>query len=390
MLARYLVAAVTARLADEGARVAVVLVALERTGRAGLGGLLIAALMIPHVVAAPVAGAAADGVRHRKPLYALAFATYALALAGAAQLIGRFTAAAAALLIVAGCVAPLLLGGLSSLLSELAPGTLPRAFVLDSTTYGVAGIAGPAVAAVVAGAVGASWSLVVLGLCVLAGALAFLTLPLPARARDRRRSRTTAPLGGVTVLVRRRGLGAVTVASGLSQLGLGALPVAAASVALHTHRPALTGLVMSATAGGGLTGALLCLRLRVLHRHPERVLLICTGAMAAPLLLTAALPGKWPLLLLFALAGLIGSPVIVALFAVRDREAPPAVRTQVFTLGAGIKVTAAAAGAAVAGLATSHGPAPLLAAIAACQLAGAGAGALLLPAGRRPGAVGDG
>nr|WP_275587117.1 MFS transporter [Micromonospora terminaliae] len=366
------------------------MVALERTGRASLGGLLIAALMIPHVVAAPVAGAAADGVRHRKPLYAAAFATYALCLAGAAELIGRFTAAAAALLIVAGCVAPLLLGGLSSLLSELAPGTLPRAFVLDSTTYGVAGIAGPAVAAVVAGALGASWSLVVLGLCVLAGALAFLALPLPVRARGRRPSRTTASLGGLSVLVRRRRLGAVTVTSGLSQLGLGALPVAAASVAIHTDQPALTGLIMSATAGGGLAGALLCLRLRVLHRRPERVLLICTGAMAAPLLLTAALPGKWPLLLLFALAGLIGSPVIVALFAVRDREAPPAVRTQVFTLGAGIKVTAAAAGAAVAGLATAHGPAPLLAAIAACQLVGAGAGALLLPAGRRPGTVADG
>ncbi|MET8911856.1 MFS transporter [Micromonospora sp. NPDC004551] len=378
MLARYLAAAVTARLADEGARVAIVLVALDRTGRASLGGLLIAALMVPHVAAAPLAGAAADGVRHRKPLYVLAFATYALSLAGAAALIGRFTAAAAALLVVAGCVAPLLLGGLSSLLGELVPGCLPRAFVLDSASYGIAGIVGPAVAAVAAGAFGASWSLVVLGLCVIAGALAVVTLPLPARARDRRRSRAV-PLGGVAVLVRRRRLGAVTVASGISQLGLGALPIAAASVATHTHQPALTGLIMSATAGGGLAGALLCLRLRALRRHPERVLLICTGAMAAPLLLTATLPGRWPLLLLFALTGLISSPVIVALFAVRDREAPPPVRTQVFTLGAGIKVTAAAGGAAVAGLATSHGPAPLLTVIAAGQLIAAGAGALLLP-----------
>ncbi|KUL22411.1 hypothetical protein [Actinoplanes awajinensis] len=72
-LARYLVAAVGARLADEGARVAIVLLALERTGDARLGGLLVAALMVPHVLAAPLVGAAADRVRRRKPLYAAAF-----------------------------------------------------------------------------------------------------------------------------------------------------------------------------------------------------------------------------------------------------------------------------------------------------------------------------
>jgi MFS family permease len=382
VLARYLTAAVGARLADEGARVAIVLLALERTGRADLGGLLVAALMIPHVAAAPLAGTAADTVRRRKPLYATAFTAYAAALAAAAALIGRSTAAAAASLIIAGCLSPLLLGGLSSLLSELTPATLSRAFSLDATTYGLAGILGPALAAVVAGATGAAWSLIALGGCVTIGALFFLTLPLAARPPVAGRRRRPPALGGLTVMVRRRRLGAMTVASALSQLGFGALPLAAAAVAIHTDRPALTGLIMSVTAAGGLLGSLLCLRIRAVHRHPERALLLCTIGMAVPFLLTAAAPAGWLLLTLFGVAGLFSSPVTVALFTIRDRESPPDHRTQVFTLGAGIKVTAAAAGAAAGGLMTAHGPTALLLAVGASQLLAATAGAALLP--RRP------
>lgn len=379
VLARYLTAAVGARLADEGARVAIVLLALERAGRADVGGLLVAALMVPHVLAAPLAGAAADRVRRRRALYAAAFLLYASALAASAVLIGRNDIAAAATLIVAGSLSPLLLGGLSSLLRELTPETMSRAFALDATTYGLAGIAGPALAAVVAGTAGAAWSMIALGGCVVTGALMFLTLPLPARQRRPAPPRSPALLAGLAVMVRRRRLGAMTVTSALSQLGFGALPLAAAAAAVHTDRPALTGLIMSVTAGGGLVGSLLCLRIRAVHHHPERVLLLCTAGMAAPFMLTATLPRDWLLLALFALAGLLASPVTVALFTIRDREAPAEHRTQVFTLGAGIKVTAAAAGAAAGGLLTTHGPTALLIAVAGCQLLGALTGVILLP-----------
>src|SRR2546429_7760883 len=49
VLGRYLVVAVLVRLADEGSRVAVVLLALARTSSAAFGGALIAAEMVPHV-----------------------------------------------------------------------------------------------------------------------------------------------------------------------------------------------------------------------------------------------------------------------------------------------------------------------------------------------------
>jgi MFS family permease len=376
VLPRYLAAAIGARLADDGARVSIVLLAIEQTGRPSIGGLLVAALMVPHVAAAPLAGAAADRARRRKPLYLAAFGIYAIALTGAALLIGTVTWLAALLLFAGGCLAPLLFGGLSSLLRELVPGDLGRAFGYDAMTYSVAGIAGPALAAVVAGFAGPAWSLVTLGGFALLGAAAFLTLPLGARSPSGvRGERAVRPLAALVVMIRRPRLGAVTATTGLSQFGFGALPLAAAAIATARHDPPLTGLIMAVTAVGGLTGALLTTRIPVVHRHPERTLLTCTALMTVPFLVPAFLPAAWPM---FALAGLLMGPTTVALFSVRDREAPAEVRTQVFTLGAGIKVTSAAAGAAVGGLLSGSGVGLLLTVIAAGQALAALTGLLIL------------
>src|SRR3954471_13975299 len=145
VLSRYVCTAACARLADEGARVAVLLLAIERTGRAGLGGLLVGALMVPHVLAAPVVGAFADAARRRRPLYVAVFLAYAALLAGAAPLIGPCPVAAAGVLLAAGCCAPLLIGGLTSLLGELAGDRLDRAFGWGVMAYAGAGIAGAGV-----------------------------------------------------------------------------------------------------------------------------------------------------------------------------------------------------------------------------------------------------
>jgi hypothetical protein len=50
VLARYLLATAAARMADEGARVSLVLLALHGTGSAAVGGAMIAALLVPHVL----------------------------------------------------------------------------------------------------------------------------------------------------------------------------------------------------------------------------------------------------------------------------------------------------------------------------------------------------
>src|ERR1700760_2834106 len=88
-LSAYVVAAVTVRLADEGGRVALILLALDRLHRAGTGGLLVAALMIPHVVAAPAVGALIDRTRRPSLVVGGLALGFAAALASTAAVLGR-------------------------------------------------------------------------------------------------------------------------------------------------------------------------------------------------------------------------------------------------------------------------------------------------------------
>jgi hypothetical protein len=55
-----------------------------------------------------------------------------------------------------------------------------------------------------------------------------------------------------------------------------------------------------------------------------------------------------------AVAGVADGPQLAAIFAVRHRETPPRLRGQVFTTAASLKITAGAAGAAVAGSLAGH------------------------------------
>jgi MFS family permease len=376
VLTRYTTAAALARLADEGARVALLLLVLQRGHGPAFGGLLVAALMVPHVVAAPLVGAAADRVRRRRLLYVSGLLGYGLALLGAALLIG-VPVAAFAFVIAAGCAAPLLIGGLSSLLGDLVPAQeRPRAFGLDATSYGAAGVAGPALAAVVAGTAGPTWSVIVL--VAACGTSAALVVTLPVAAKPPRES---GP-GAIPVLWRRPVLGAVTAGTSLSQIGMGALPIVAALLAADLHNTTITGTALSALAAGNLAGASAYAKWPIRRWRPELVVLVGLAIPAVPFAALPLIPGVWPTLVLFAAAGLAVAPVSSSLFVVRDREAPPEVRTQVFTIGAGLKVTAAAAGAAAAGLATGLGSATLLLLVAASQVASSGAGFLLLR--RRP------
>ena len=375
VLTRYTTAASLARLADEGIRVALLLHALAVGRGAAFGGLLVGALMVPHVLAAPLVGAIADAVRRRRLLYVAGLLGFAAGVTGAALLAAPVPAAAFGAAVLAGCCAPLLIGGLSSLLGELAGDRLPRAFGMDATSYSLAGIVGPALAAVIAGWAGALWAVTALACCCVTAAVLVLTLPVPDRAGPVRGRR---PGGAVRAIWRRPSLAAVTTASTVGQLGIGALPIVAALLAAGLHDAALAGLTLSAFAVGNLISSLLYARLPLRRIRPEAVVPAGLVAMTVPFAVLPLAGDRWTTLALFLVAGLVNGPTFASLLVVRDREAPAAVRTQVFTIGAGLKVTAAAAGVALAGLATGHGTTVLLLAVAGSQLLAGGVGAALL------------
>ncbi|GAA1897446.1 hypothetical protein GCM10009716_04330 [Streptomyces sodiiphilus] len=76
--------------------------------------------------------------------------------------------------------------------------------------------------------------------------------------------------------------------------------------------------------------------------------------------------------MLFAVAGCCEGPLLGATLRIRAAHAPPGVRTQVFTTAAGLKISAGAAGAALAGLLSQLPGAVLLLGVAAVHLLSGG------------------
>ena len=177
-LQRHLITAVLIRLADEGARVALVLLALERTKSAAVCGLLVTVLLVPQVVSTAI-GLITD--RARQPRWVLTTSVDAFAASLLPWLscldVSRYPWLSPCCC-SADAVAPASPGGLTSQLPTLAAeSSLPRAFGADSLTYSVSGIAGPAaVTAIGAGAAGAATSIVALAAIAAAGGLVLATL----------------------------------------------------------------------------------------------------------------------------------------------------------------------------------------------------------------------
>jgi predicted MFS family arabinose efflux permease len=310
----------------------------------------------------------------------ISVAGFAASMAGVALLLGRVPLPViVALLLVGGCCGPSLTGGLTSQLPRLvSESSLPRAFGADSLTYNVSGIAGPAIAAVIAGAAGAVTATVALAGTAAAGALLLTTVPIPPQARppEEERLQLTA---GFRALFADRVLGTVTASSSFGQLGLGALPIVAAVLASRQHQPAATGWLMTAVAVGALIGSLLWTwRPAQPARMPMTVMIALIGT-AVPLAIAALTTSSLPLTaVLFGLSGISAGPFAGAMFTIRKLYAPDDVQAQVFTISAGLRLTMAAAGAAVGGALAGLPSPTLLIFVAAAPLAAGGVGALML------------
>ena len=223
-LRRYLAGAVLVRLADEGSRVVLVLLALQRTGSATVGGFIVAAYVFPHVVAAPWAGRLIDRTARPDRVFGAAAFCFAGALALTALGIGHVVLGAIFLILVAGgCCGPVITGSLTSQLPALVDtAALPRAFGLDSLSYNIAGIVGPAVGAVIAGAFNPAAATYSLAAIAVIGGGVLATLPIGSRVMEP--DGEEARVVGILTVFKQRTLGLVTAASSASQIGAGSLP----------------------------------------------------------------------------------------------------------------------------------------------------------------------
>lgn len=374
-VASYLVAATPPRLAIGGITVALPVLAVEQLGDVAVGGLLAAAALGPSIVSAPIAGAMLD--RSRRPGALVAGAGVATAAAFTiAAFLGPVPAWVVALaLVLAGATAPFVFGGLSSFVTEGIPEER-RAYAIDALSYNLGAVVGPAVVAAATALGSARAATLLMAGFALLGAVGTLPLRLhPLSHAHERRSMLATIAAGFRHIATHRPLAVITASGTLSQFGNGGLAIAA--VALSVSRagdPSEGPIIVTAFAVGGLLGALWGSR-RPSHRAPEFVMGAGFAATGVFTVLAAFDLGLVWAILVIGISGLFTASSSAAMLLIRKQQSPPALRSQVFTVGAGLRAAAAAAGAAIAGIAAGVGAEALIVAIGVVWIA---SGAMLL------------
>lgn len=378
----HLSAATLLRVSAEGVATALVLTVQARTGHAATAGYLQTAMTLPYVLSGPVIGNALDRVARPRRIAVPLAVGYAVAMAVLMLVAGRSPLVVAlCVAVVIGCTEPTVVA-LTSLLPRFVPaGRLSRAYGLEASSYNLAAIAGPGLAAAVAAGAGGQYAGAAIVASALAGLLVLPLLPFPGPASGEGETGrwTDVVTGGLVVLGQGRVLRALTVATTLAWLGFGGVAVTAVLLAEHIGAPpSAGGRLLVAMAAGSLIGSLASSRW-LTPRHAAPVMLGGLTAFGASLAASAAAPTLPWAMAAFGAAGLVEGPVFAATLMLRQRESPAGRLGQVNTTAGSLKIGASAVGAALtAASADAVGPVRLVLAIAGFQFAGAAAGLLLM------------
>lgn len=377
----YVATATLARSATEAAGPSVLLVAIAVGRPAATGPLLLAALTGAAAVGGPVVGALLDRTPRPRRAFtaAMGWTAVFLAVLSALMASGAATGWLAAVALAAGVSYPAISGAWSAQIPAFVPAQRqPRAYSFDAATYSVAALIGPPLAAA-ALVIGPAWPLLVPVGLLAAAVLAIRGVPVRGRVGAAPRRSLAADLrSGAAAIVRRPALRRMTVISTLAFGGQAALVVAAPLVSQRlTGGLAFTGAVLAAFAVGGLAVAGVYLRRPV--RRPDLTVAVTTLVAGLALLGVGVADQPWVVLAAAAVVGATDAPQLAAMFRVRIREAPEAVRAQVFTTGASLRLTAYAVMSAVLGAMIAAGPAVIVATGAAVHLVGVALGVAVGP-----------
>jgi hypothetical protein len=343
----FLVAAVLSRITAAGGVVVFPILALRELDDLSAGAVLVAAALAPSVVLSPLVGAVLDSARHPR-VYLFGAGVVSAGGYATAALLGSIPFGVVLLaLVAAGCATPVLMGGLSSFVTGLiAPDR--AAYASDTLAYSIAGVGGPALCSAVIAMASPRWAALSLAAAGLVGAFAMLAL----RARAHTHSRSDGLWGrmtqGAVYLVRHRPLLLVTTSSTLTQIGAGAFPIAAVVFSLqHWHQAETGGWIVTAFSIGTLVSAVAVAIRPIETLHPALVMawgFALTGVLTVLGALDVSL--TWTIVLV-GLSGLFSAPSIAAMFELRTINSVASVRSQVFTVGSGLRAAAGALGAAL-------------------------------------------
>ncbi|KAB1642568.1 MFS transporter [Gulosibacter chungangensis] len=347
--ARQLAASVPIRTASGGVQVAIPILAVEVMGDVGLGAMLVALALLPSIVAAPAVGAILDSVKTpRVPMIASAVATGAIfAIAGGLGILPTWLIAV--LLALSGLLSPFGFGGLSSFVGHSGRDA-HRAYALDSLSYNISGVAGPALVAVLAPTVGSRVAMFVMAAIVLVSAVTYPLMPMASRKSATNVGLLKSMAGGVVAIMTQRKLTTNAWSGALAELGRGMMPIAAVGIAIAaTGDAAMSAVIVAGFAVGALVGALVETA-RSSPKYPERAMLVGFGLSGISMILAAIDFGFVWTIVFVALSGAFNAPAAAAMLLMRRKDSPPEVVGQVFTLGAAMRTAASAIGTAIAGM----------------------------------------
>lgn len=379
-----------ARAANAGLPTAIILGVLAAGGSASEGSLIVAAVTAVAGIVGPLVGALMDRAVHPKRGYALAI--LCLAAGSAALAVGVGSWPLGVLMLIAGAAGlfhPMLTGAWSAQLRRVVPDVAPaRAYAVDVGTYNVGDIVGPAIVGIAyvydANTPGAA-SLEVVFVLYLLAAAALPFVPIPPRTAAEIPDEPQPLLHAVrslTVFWHSVSLRRSTIISTLAFIGIAGLVIGAPLIGLDLAGDAGIGaLLLAVVAAGALVGSVLFARRPVRSQGPGTIVVVTTLGLGLAFAALAAVPTMAVAFVVAAILGFLEAPQLTAVLQVRDREAPPHLRSLVFVAATSLKTGAFALGSVIAAALVEWGWRPLLIGSAVIEVLAVAAG--LLIAGRR-------
>jgi MFS family permease len=382
-----------ARAANAGLPTAIILGVLAAGGSPSEGSLIVAAVAGIAGIVGPLVGALIDRAVHPRRGYA--FAILSLGACSAALAFGVDSWPLGVLMLIAGVAGlfhPMLTGAWSAQLRRVVPDVAPaRAYAVDTATYNVGDILGPAVVGIAyvydAQTPGAA-SLEVVAVMYLLAAIVLPLVPLPART-DGGSPEETPPLRHavreLTVFWHSVSLRRSTIISTLAFVGIAGLVIGAPLMGEDLAADAGIGaLLLAVVAAGALLGSIVFAR-RPARQGPGTMVVVTTLGLGLAFAALAIVPSMPLAFAVAAVLGFLQAPQLTAVLQVRDREAPPHVRSLIFVAATSLKTGAFALGSVLAAALVEWGWRSLLLGSAVIEILAVMIGLLIAGRTGRPG-----
>ncbi len=389
-LARILTALYLGRVAIGMLEIAIVLFALDEFDSPALAGAAAFLGVFPGLLAAPVVGALLDRFG-RVRMICIDYLT----LASALLLISALSLGSA-------LSVPLFLGvvtsfgitqmfseaGLRSLLPMVVPDDLwERVNGVDASSYLVAWIVGPPVAAILVGSVGGEAAFCSVAALSVAAWVCMRGVPEPERTGDAEPGGILRQaLDGLRYVARNptlRGLGVSVCVTSIS-FGVVTILVSVLVVEELGAPHAIAGLAFTLSGVAGAGSALLAGRTDTRGREWSMLVAAMVGIGAAALLLVPGLGastgvGVFWVLLAMLVMGLSTGVWDIAIFTMRQRRTDPRLMGRAFAISMAVNWSGVPIGAALGGFLSERSPGLAVACAVGAAAAGAALAAFLVP-----------